>query len=245
MQAAGGTALSTDPQPDGVPPDPAESPPAPDATVAEQPVTARRSRRGVAIAIGLALLVIALDTVSKALVVANLSGRPPRSELGGAVYLVLVRNSGAAFSLGAGVTPVFTLIVVIVIVAIVRFASRLRSLPWSVALGLVLGGAVGNLADRIFRSPGVFRGAVVDWISVASPDGGYWPIFNLADASIVCGGIGAVLLMLGGVDIGGTRSRHSGSPTGDDPDRPGDDSARSVKRSGDDPVRSAKRSGHE
>ena len=60
---------------------------------------------------------------------------------------------------------------------------------WAVALGLVLGGALGNLTDRIFRAPGVGRGQVVDWISLFGPDGVHWPIFNLADSAIVCGAV--------------------------------------------------------
>ncbi len=67
-------------------------------------------------------------------------------------------------------------------------------------LGLLLGGALGNLTDRIFRSPGLFRGNVVDWIEVTR----YWPVFNLADSAIVCGGILIVLLSFSGRDPDGT-----------------------------------------
>ena len=70
----------------------------------------------------------------------------------------------------------------------------MRSRGWAVALGLVLGGALGNLADRIFRAPGVLRGHVVDWISLFGPDGEHWPIFNLADSAIVCGAVLAAVL---------------------------------------------------
>ncbi len=88
---------------------------------------------------------------------------------------------------------------------IVRAASRLRSTGWAVALGLILGGAAGNLVDRLARAPGPLRGAVVDWISLLDPYGPVWPIFNLADSAIVCGGVCAVVLVLLGFDIDGGR----------------------------------------
>lgn len=160
-----------------------------------------------------ALLVLAADAVSKALVVAKLSDRPPVKVLGGLVYLTETRNTGAAFSLAEGATVLFALIAVAVIVAILRTARRLRSLPWAICLGLILGGASGNLADRLARSPGPLRGAVVDWISVLDPNGGVWPIFNLADSGIVCGGVLAIVLATLGheVDGGSTRpGRRSG-----------------------------------
>ena len=168
--------------------------------------------------IALAVVVLALDAISKALVVAKLSNHAPVKILGGFIYLVESRNSGAAFGIATGATLIFTVVAVVVVVVIIRLASRLRSRAWAVALGLILGGAAGNLADRLFRAPGPLRGAVVDWISLLDADGHVWPIFNLADASIVCGGICAVLLMLGGVDVGGTRLS-DGEPA--KPGRPG------------------------
>ena len=81
---------------------------------------------------------------------------------------------------------------------ILRTSRRIRSVPWAITLGLLLGGATGNLIDRIFRSPGLFRGWVVDWIQVP-----HWPVFNLADSAIVCGGILAVLLSARGVHLDG------------------------------------------
>jgi signal peptidase II len=95
----------------------------------------------------------------------------------------------------------------VVVVVIVRTASRLQSRSWAVALGLILGGALGNLVDRIFRAPGVFRGYVVDWISLFGPYGAHWPIFNLADSAIVCGAILAAGLSLFGIALDGTRGR--------------------------------------
>jgi signal peptidase II len=86
----------------------------------------------------------------------------------------------------------------------------MRSTGWALALGFILGGALGNLSDRLFRAPGVGRGHVVDWISAFGPDGKHWPIFNLADSAIVCGAILAAVLALRGIDIDGraTRQQH-------------------------------------
>ena len=82
----------------------------------------------------------------------------------------------------------------VVAAVIVRTARRLRSAAWATALGLVLGGALGNLVDRFFRAPGFGRGGVVDWMSLFAPDGRVWPVFNIADSAIVCGGILGALL---------------------------------------------------
>lgn len=158
-------------------------------------------------------VVLALDVVSKVLVAARL-GQPhePVRVLGGLIYLDETRNSGAAFSLGTGATVVLTAVAVAVVVLILRTAGRMRSTGWAIALGLVLGGALGNLADRVFREPGVGRGHVVDWISVFGPNGEHWPIFNVADSAIVCGAVLAGVLALRGIDIdgSGSRVRHGG-----------------------------------
>jgi signal peptidase II len=103
-------------------------------------------------------------------------------------------------------TMVFTLVALAVVLVIIRVAGRLRSLGWAVALGLVLGGALGNLSDRLIRDPGIFRGHVVDWISVFGPNGARYPIFNLADSGVVCGGVLAVVLVLRGIDLEGRRA---------------------------------------
>lgn len=155
-----------------------------------------------------ALAVLAADAVSKVVVVATLSHRPPMKVLGGLVYLTETRNTGAAFSFAEGATVLFTVIAVVVIGVILRTASRLRSLPWAICLGLILGGAAGNLVDRIARSPAPLRGAVVDWISVLDPHGGVWPIFNLADSAIVCGGLLAIVLATFGYEVDGRRQHH-------------------------------------
>lgn len=166
-----------------------------------------RASRKVALLGVLAAVVLALDVVTKVAGVALLEGREPVRLLGGAVYLVLVRNPGAAFSLATGYTWLLTLVAVGVVVAIIRISRRLRSTGWAVALGLILGGALGNLVDRIFRSPAPLHGHVVDTVSLFAPDGSVWPVFNLADSAIVTGGALLVLLAMLGREIDGTRTR--------------------------------------
>jgi signal peptidase II len=182
------------------------------------PLTAKeaeRSAQKLPVVIGVALTVLALDVVTKLIAVHTLSGHAPIRLLGGFLTLLLLRNSGAAFSIGTSMTVVFTLIAVAVIVAILRTARRLYSLPWAITLGLLLGGATGNLGDRLFRSPGPLRGHVVDWIELP-----HWPVFNVADSAIVCGGIVAVLLAARGIRLDGTRDRVSESPVGGPADQP-------------------------
>ena len=131
--------------------------------------------------------------------------------VGFAVQFVAVFG-GYYAAAGTGFTIVLTLIAVAVVVVLVRSASRLRSIGWAIALGLVLGGALGNLTDRLLRAPGVGRGYVVDWISVFGPYGAHFPIFNLADSGITCGAILAGLLALFGIQFDGGReaSTHRG-----------------------------------
>ena len=148
-----------------------------------------------------AAFVLAADAISKAIVVAHLRDDQPVHLIGNVLMLWLTRNPGAAFSVGTGETVVFTVIAFGVIVYIARTARKLYSLGWAIALGLLLGGAMGNLSDRIFRAPGLFRGDVVDWIAVTR----FYPIFNLADSAIVCGGILTVILAMRGQHLDGTR----------------------------------------
>jgi signal peptidase II len=154
--------------------------------------------------LAVALVILALDITTKVIVVATLSNRAPIVMLGGFLTLRVDRNPGAAFSLGGpSVTILFTAIAVGVSIFVLRTSRRIRSLPWAVTLGLLLGGAMGNLTDRLFRYPGPFRGWVVDWIQWP-----HWPVFNLADSSIVCGGFLAVLLAARGLGIDGTKAAY-------------------------------------
>ncbi|WP_406435001.1 signal peptidase II [Streptomyces sp. NBC_00631] len=142
-------------------------------------------------------LAYAIDLGSKAAVVAWLEGRAAVPVLGSWMELRVQRNPGAAFGMGRTTTIVFTLIAAAVAVAVVRVSRRLTSAPWAVALGLLLSGALGNLTDRVFRSPGGMRGAVVDFISVRD-----FSVMNLADWAISCGCALAILLSVRGQALG-------------------------------------------
>jgi len=192
MQAARGTPLTGRAAP---------GQPQPTAATA----AARPAPRRVSVLLSVAIAVLALDITSKAIVVATLSNRAPVVLLGGFLTLRVSRNPGAAFSIGTSMTVVFTAIALGVIIFVLRTSRRIRSLPWAVTLGLLLGGAMGNLTDRLFRYPGPLRGWVVDWIQWP-----HWPVFNLADSAIVCGGALAVLLASRGLGIDGTRTGHAG-----------------------------------
>jgi signal peptidase II len=151
--------------------------------------------------LGIAVFVITADVISKTIAVAKLTPYSHVRLIGSLLQLTLARNQGAAFNIGGtSITIVFTLIAAGVVTYILRTARNLHSVGWAVALGLLLGGATGNLLDRIFRSPGVFRGAVVDWIQLP-----HWPVFNLADSAICCGGVLIAILALRGVRFDGTR----------------------------------------
>ncbi|MFI8964551.1 signal peptidase II [Streptomyces sp. NPDC053493] len=158
-----------------------------------------RGKRKVVALFVVAVLAYLLDLGSKMLVVEKLEGHEPIKVVGDLLRLEAIRNPGAAFGMGEAFTIIFTCIAVAVIVVIIRLARKLYSLPWAIALGLLLGGALGNLTDRIFRSPGVFEGAVVDFIAPA-----HFAVFNLADSAIVCGGILIVFLSFRGLDPDGT-----------------------------------------
>ncbi|MFI9786549.1 signal peptidase II [Kitasatospora sp. NPDC051984] len=173
-------------------------------------------RRRISVLMVVALLVYLIDLGSKLLVVANLEDRTaPIRVIGDWMTLQVIRNGGAAFGMGEALTVLFTAIAAGVIVVIWRIARRLYSLPWAIALGLLLGGAFGNLTDRLFRSPSVFRGHVVDFISVQ-----HFAVFNLADSAIVCGGILVVLLSFRGSNPDGTTH---GAPTSEKSDGEGED----------------------
>ncbi|MFJ7072640.1 signal peptidase II [Streptomyces sp. NPDC098781] len=165
----------------------------------DAPAERPRGKRRIAVLFGVAAFAYALDLVSKMIVVAKLEHHPPIEIIGDWLKFEAIRNAGAAFGFGEAFTVIFTVIAAAVIVVIARLARKLYSLPWAIALGLLLGGALGNLTDRIFRSPGVFEGAVVDFIAPK-----HFAVFNLADSAIVCGGILIVLLSFRGLDPDGT-----------------------------------------
>lgn len=148
-------------------------------------------------------MVVTLDQVTKALVVAKLPENVVVPVLGNALQFLSVRNPGAAFSFAVNMTWVFSLISAAVVVAIVVYARRIRSMWWAIVLGMLLGGALGNLSDRLFREPGFGRGHVVDFISTP------WmmpAIYNVADSFICVSMVVFVLLVILGVNLDGTRA---------------------------------------
>ncbi|MBF6169357.1 signal peptidase II [Streptomyces gardneri] len=151
----------------------------------------------------LAAVVLGLDLLTKTIAVANLTPGDPVSIVGDFARLSLVRNPGAAFSMATGMTWLLTLVAAAVVVGVVRIGRTLRSLAWTIGLGMVLGGALGNLMDRLFRAPGPLQGHVVDFVAV-----GWWPVFNVADSAIVCGAILLVVLTVFGYEPNGTRVGH-------------------------------------
>ena len=141
----------------------------------------------------MAVAAYVVDQVAKNLAVRHLEGRAPVDVVGAWLRLRLLRNPGAAFSAGESLTPLISVVAVAAAVVVVVFAFRVRHRAWAVALGLLLAGIVGNLTDRMFRTPGPFRGHVVDFVALP-----HWPVFNVADICIdVAGALFVVLLVRG------------------------------------------------
>lgn len=174
-------------------------------------VTAAPPRRRLRLLLTVAAVVLFVDVVTKVLAVRLLTPGQPVSIIGDTVTWTLVRNSGAAFSMATGYTWVLTLIATGVVIGIVWMGRRLVSPWWAIGLGMILGGATGNLIDRFLRAPGPLRGHVVDFFSV-----GWWPVFNVADPAVVGGAILLVALSLFGFDFDTVGRRRLGGPSGGD-----------------------------
>jgi signal peptidase II len=160
----------------------------------------------------LAALVLGVDVLTKVLSVVFLEDSEPVRIFGGVLYLTFVRNPGAAFGMAEGMTWILALIALGVAGFILWISRNLRSQGWAIGLGLVLGGAVGNLTDRLFREPGPMRGHVVDFLSLFDPYGRVWPVFNFADMAIVCGGVTIIVLALMQHDYDGTVHKDAPAP---------------------------------
>ncbi|MFD6273110.1 signal peptidase II [Nocardia asteroides] len=170
---------------------------APEATGTKKPAGPRRLTTLLIIAV----VLFGLDLLTKCLAVAFIDPGESVPIIGDFARFTLVRNPGAAFSMATGMTWLLTLIAAAVVIGVIRIGRTLRSLWWAIGLGMVLGGALGNLVDRIFRYPGPLQGHVVDFVAV-----GWWPVFNVADSAIVCGAILLVALTVFGFEPDGTRS---------------------------------------
>ena len=118
------------------------------------------------------------DFVTKTWALSTFSATP-KSIIGNLLQFTLIKNSGAAFSLATGFTILFSLLALAVVVTVISYASRITSHGWQWTTGLLLGGVLGNLTDRIFREPSFLNGHVIDWIQIPN-----WPVFNIADMAI-------------------------------------------------------------
>ncbi|MCY7404544.1 MAG: signal peptidase II [Cryobacterium sp.] len=163
--------------------------------------TKKRSRALIVLAL-VALGVYALDQFSKYLVVASMAEGSVVRVLNDVLQLHFVRNPGAAFSLASGSTWIFSIIATVVVVFIVWLARRIRSLAWGLVFGLLLGGVLGNLTDRLLREPGFGVGHVVDFISTP------WllpAIYNVADMAIVTSMVIFMILTIRGIGLDGNK----------------------------------------
>ena len=158
----------------------------------------RRPRR-YALLLLVAFVAIAIDLATKEWALATFRPGESVDVLGSFLQFTLVFNTGAAFSLGTDYTWVFTIIATLVVIAIAYMGWRVRSVWWGVTLGLMMGGAAGNLVDRFFRDPAPFQGAVVDFIRLPN-----WPVFNIADSCVVVGACLVVALTFKGLNLDGT-----------------------------------------
>ena len=156
----------------------------------------RLSRRTVLWTIAAIGAVIAvIDQITKNWAVDSLPLLEPQPFIGEILQLTLLYNSGAAWGMGAEITPVVTCLQLAIVAGVIVFAVKAVRSPWyTAALGLIMGGALGNIHDRLLREPGPFRGAVVDFLELPN-----WPVFNIADMAVVGGAIMIVALGLFGV----------------------------------------------
>jgi signal peptidase II len=159
-------------------------------------------RRCVGLFLAVAAVAYAIDVVTKVVAVESLAGQPPVPVVGDLLMLRLTRNPGAAFSLGTSATLALSLISIGVVLVVAWLARRVASTLWAVALGLLLGGAAGNLTDRLLREPAPLRGHVVDFLELPN-----WPVFNLADSAIVTAAVLIIVQSVRGVQIDGTRAQ--------------------------------------
>lgn len=170
----------------------------------EQALKRHAAARRWGLVVGLAAAVVAVDHATKWWALQELPGNP--IELVGTLRLRLVFNTGAAFGLGSRYAPVIALAALVVVLILVRTARLLTTWPSVVGVGLILGGAIGNLADRLFReSDGILGGAVVDFIDVQ-----WWPVFNIADIAINVGAAVIIVASMREPALGGAPDPRSG-----------------------------------
>lgn len=164
--------------------------------------TTSGTRSRVVLAAVVAALALALDVGTKILATHELADRGPVHVVGDLLQLTLARNPGAAFSTGTSLTPLITAVAIVAAAVTLRYLVRVGTPGWAVALGLLLAGITGNLADRLFRQPGPMRGHVVDFLQLP-----HWPVFNVADMCINVAAALIVIQAVRGVHLDGSRSR--------------------------------------
>jgi signal peptidase II len=174
----------------------------------DAPSTSPRRRALLITLVSISLGVLVLDQLSKAWALSELVEGERRELVGDLLGLQLVFNPGAALGIATGMTWVLTIVAAAVIVVVARASRRIGSRGWAVALGLLLGGAIGNLIDRLFRDPGFAQGEVVDFLAYAD-----WFVGNVADIAIVLAAVLVVILAGLGIHIDGSRdSREEAAP---------------------------------
>ncbi|GAA4254065.1 signal peptidase II [Dactylosporangium darangshiense] len=188
LQAVGGAALTTQ--------DPTQ-----DRT---EPGTRPRTRAWAVFGL-VAAAIVAIDLAVKQWTTSTIANGEPVKLFGGLIYVIYTRNSGAAFSMLRDQTWIFPLVALGVICWLFWMIKGTVSTAWAIALGLVLGGAAGNLGDRLFRAPGPFQGHVVDMFSFLDDHAGHFPVFNIADSALTVGVILAILLEFTGRRRDGSR----------------------------------------
>jgi signal peptidase II len=172
-----------------------------DSAFSAPPAGAAGGRRGLVVLFGVVgLLILGLDQLTKVLALHHLTPGEPVNVVGSLLKFNLIRNPGAAFSLGSNLTPVISAIQIIVAVGVVYLSRKLGSVGWAVAFGLLFGGAIGNITDRVFREPSPFHGHVVDFLQTP-----HWAIFNVADMAVTSAAILLVIQTLRGIRLDGSK----------------------------------------
>ncbi|WP_343968472.1 MULTISPECIES: signal peptidase II [Kribbella] len=199
MQRTRRTPLSN-PEPSDLPADDSPDPKPEPADLESAGSSPSRSPRLIGLFAAVGLLVLGLDQLTKVLALHHLTPGEPVNVIGSLLKFNLIRNPGAAFSLGSNLTPVISAIQIIVAVGVVYLSRKLGSIGWAVAFGLLFGGAIGNITDRVFREPSPFHGHVVDFLQTP-----HWAIFNVADMAVTSAAILLVIQTLRGIRLDGTK----------------------------------------
>lgn len=160
-------------------------------TEGRAPLTSSRAIRARRLFIVITTLTFGLDLLTKNWAITYLQFREPIRVIGDLLQLTYTTNSGAAFNLAENSTYILTALKLAVATFVIFYMSKVNSPSWAAALGALCGGVIGNLWDRATRSPGNWRGEVIDWIQLP-----HWPVFNIADSAIVLSAIGITVLAM-------------------------------------------------